>query len=68
MPIEQLVDGMTVNERLAYFKLFEAMDSAVASRDHDAIVAVLRRAKLTEIQATQTTEAILSNPTRYGYR
>jgi hypothetical protein len=61
------IEGMTVNERLAHFHLFEAFDAAVLSRDLSKIAAVLRKAKLSEEQAIYTTETILSDPAKYGY-
>jgi len=60
--------GMTVNERLAHFSLFDDFDSAVESRDLSAVIAVLQRAKLSDEQARETTAAILSNPNYYGLR
>jgi hypothetical protein len=68
--IDQIA-GMTVNERLlhfGHFGLFEAFDSAVASRELLAVVAVLRKAMLTEQQAHDTASAVLANPSYYGLR
>jgi hypothetical protein len=62
------IAGMTVNERLGHFKLFEAFDAAVDSRDVAAIIAVLLRAKFTDAQARRTASAVLSNPGAYGFR
>lgn len=61
------VSGMTVNERLVHFKLVEAFDAAVVSRDLSTIIAILRRAKLTDAQADETATAILADPSPYGY-
>lgn len=60
--------GMTVNERLGHFGLFQAFDSAVESRQLLAVVEVLQRAKLSEAQAMETASAVLANPTFYGLR
>ena len=65
--IDQIA-GMTVNERLSHFGLFEAFDSAVASRKLSAVVGVLLQAKLTDKQARETASAILKNPSHYGLR
>jgi hypothetical protein len=66
--IDQKIPGMTVNERLAHFGLFEAFDAAVASRQLDSIVSVLRQARLSERQALESAQAILSNPAHYGFK
>ena len=66
--IDQRVSGMTVNERLAHFGLFKALDSAVASRQIDSVVSVLRKAHLSDRQALETAQAILSNPSHYGFK
>lgn len=62
------VRAMTVNERLAYFKLFDALDTAVASRRLSDITKVLLEAQLTVDQAHQTAIAILDNPAQYSFR
>lgn len=54
-----LVAGMTVNERLAHFRLFQQFDAAVAARDFEALVAVLIRARLDPQRASQSAAAIL---------
>lgn len=62
------IAGMTVNERLSHFELFEAFDSAVASRNLSAVVSVLLQAKLSEKQAHETASTVLANPSFYGLR
>lgn len=62
------IAGMTVNERLAHFGLFQAFDAAVDSRQLSAVVEILRRAKLTEDQAQKTASAVLANLSFYGLR
>ena len=62
------VRAMTVNERLAYFRLFDALDTAVASRRLSDVTEVLLEAKLTVEQANQTAIAILDNPAKYSFR
>jgi hypothetical protein len=64
----EYIAGMTVNERLAHFGLFQAFDSAVETRQLSAVVEVLRRAKLTETEAQETATAVLANPSFYGLR
>lgn len=62
------VRAMTVNERLAYFHLFDALDTTVASRRLSDVTKVLLEAKLTVEQAHQTAIAILDNPAQYSLR
>jgi len=62
------VRAMTVNERLAYLRLFDALDTAVASRRLSDVTKVLQEANLTVEQAHQTAIAILDNPTQYSFR
>jgi hypothetical protein len=62
------IAGMTVNELLAHFGLFQAFDTAVESRKRSAVVEILRQAKLTEAAAQETASAVLANPSFYGLR
>ena len=59
--------GMTVNERLCIAGLIDEFDNAVKSRNKSQIIETLKKTDLTKQQATETTEAILSNPKRYGF-
>ena len=68
MITEDQVSGMTVNERLAYFGLFESFDAAVESRHLESVVAILCRAHLTEAQARETASTVLANPALYGFQ
>lgn len=68
MSTNDQIAGMTVNERLAHFRLFDAFDAAVASRNLSSVVAVLQQAMLTEQQAHETAAAIVANPRFYGLR
>jgi hypothetical protein len=61
------VDGMTVNERLFHFGLFDKFDSAVRARDSERLVQVLLLAKLSEEAAMQTATTVLANPKHYGF-
>ena len=64
---QQSVEGMTVNERLAHFGLFEHFDAAAKARDLAALVDVLLQAQLSEEQAKQTAGALVADPARYGF-
>jgi|OpeIllAssembly_1097287.scaffolds.fasta_scaffold2695114_2 hypothetical protein len=61
------IGGMTVNERLFHFGLFQEFESAVKTRQISEIVNVLQLAKFTEAQAHETASAIIANPSFYGY-
>ncbi len=58
---------MTVNERLSACGMFSQWDAAVAARDRDQMIAVLRSVALSETQAAQTTDAVLKDPKKYGF-
>lgn len=58
------IEGMTVNERLFHFGLFEPFDQAVRSRSHAAIVQILVQACFSQEQAEQTADAVLEAPQR----
>jgi hypothetical protein len=64
---QQLVDGMTVNERLCHFGLMDQFDSAAKSRNVPAMEQVLLQARFSATQAKETALAVASNPKRYGY-
>ena len=63
----QSVEGMTVNERLFHFGLFEAFEAAARDRDVPALVRVLLQAQLSEEQASWTATAVVTDPERYGF-
>jgi hypothetical protein len=58
---------MTVNERLVIAGVFDEFERAVLSRDRAAMMSVLQRVELTDDQAAETTDRLLSDPKRYGY-
>ncbi len=64
---EPSVSGMTVNERLFHFGLFERFDAAARAKDVPLLVEVLLQAKLSEKQALWTAEAVATDPKRYGF-
>lgn len=64
---EQSINGMTVNERLFHFGLFEQFDAAARAKDVPALVQVLQQAKFSAEQALQTAKAVAANPKRYGF-
>jgi hypothetical protein len=63
-----LYAGMTVNERLVVSGQMAAWDAAVAKRDRARMIAVLMATELSEQQAAETTDAVLANPGKYGFR
>lgn len=58
---------MTVNERLAAAGLLAQFDAAINRGARQAAVDVLRRVDLDASQAVGTVDAILANPSMYGY-
>ena len=60
-------NGMTTNERIHYFGLFDQFDHAMMTRDHEEVIRILRLARLNERQAKETADAIFTNPEKYGY-
>jgi len=59
--------GMTVNERLYVAGLVEQFDAAIESRDRRRAVDLLRQVAMSESEAGATTDAVLADPTGYGY-
>ena len=66
-PERESYGGMTVNERLFVAGTLEHFDTAARHRDRSAMIALLLAVELGEQQAAHTTDAILNNPTKYGY-
>ena len=58
---------MTVNERLFEADLMSEFDEATKERNKIRMVAILKEVELTEAQANETSEAIIQNPSKYGY-
>lgn len=59
--------GMTVNQRLSVSGLLVDFDSAANNRDPNRMIAILKKVELDSNQAQETTDAILKNPSKYGY-
>jgi hypothetical protein len=66
-PTDQELSGMTVNERLFACGMLSQWDAAVAARNRERMIAVLRAAALSETQAAQTTDTVLQDPGKYGF-
>jgi hypothetical protein len=66
-PTDQELGGMTVNERLVMCGVIDKWDDAVRRRSRAEMIAVLRGVAMTEDQATQTSDAVLQNPKKYGF-
>ena len=61
------IEGMTVNERLWHFELFEEFGVAARNRDEPKLIEILKEARFSELQATETVRVLLSDPHKYGY-
>jgi hypothetical protein len=59
--------GMTVNERLVVARLIDQWGRAVNSRDRDAMIEILKSVELPETESGRITDAVLENPTKYGF-
>jgi len=57
--------GMTVNERLFDAALLDAFDDAVRARNRAKIISILKQVFVEN--ADRTADAVLKNPSRYGY-
>lgn len=58
---------MTVNERLFEADLMSEFDNAAKERNKIRMMEILLEVELTEAQANETSEAIIQNPSKYGY-
>jgi hypothetical protein len=61
------IEGMTVNERLWHFELFEEFGVAARNRDETKLIEILKAAKFSELQSSETARVLLSDPRKYGY-
>ncbi|GAA5504636.1 hypothetical protein Rcae01_00075 [Novipirellula caenicola] len=66
-PSDDELSGMTVNERLFACGLLDAWDEAAMNRDRPQMIALLLQTAIERDQAERTTDAVLKNPTMYGF-
>jgi len=59
--------GMTLNERLFNARLLDDWDSAIGARDRERALQILGDVGLEAPSAAQTVEAILRDPSKYGF-
>jgi hypothetical protein len=58
---------MTVNERLFAAGLVRQFDAAIDGSDRHRAVDLLKQVAMSESSAATTVDAILANPSKYGY-
>ena len=66
-PSEHELRGMTVNERLFACGLIDKWDDAARRKNRQDMIAILKDASLSELQASETADAVLNNPKKYGF-
>jgi hypothetical protein len=66
-PTNKELRGMTVNERLFACGVMDKFDDAARRRSRPEMIEVLRGVALTESQATETADAVLKDPRKYGF-
>lgn len=59
--------GMTVNERLVAAGLVEQFDGAIDAGDRHRAIETLKQVAMSEGSAASTVDAVLANPSSYGY-
>ncbi|MEO5666278.1 MAG: hypothetical protein ABIR39_23650 [Nocardioides sp.] len=59
--------GMTVNEALATAGLIEQWDAAIEAGNRNGAVEVLKKVLMSESCAASTVDAVLAEPSKYGY-
>jgi hypothetical protein len=59
--------GMTVNERLVTAGLLGQFDAAIDSGDRQRALELLKQVAMSEDSAATTVEAVLANPSKYGF-
>lgn len=59
--------GMTVNERLIAAGLLWQFDAAIDTGDRQGAVELLLQVAMSKSGAAATVEAVLANPTTYGF-
>lgn len=58
---------MTVNERLFDARLLDDWDSAIGARERERAIQILGDVGLDASSAAQTVDAILRDPSKYGF-
>lgn len=66
-PLNEELQGMTVNKRLCACGLLDAFDDEARRRDQAAMIELLMQAAATQEQAEGTVATTLSNPEKYGF-
>ncbi len=66
-PSDAELQSMAVNERLFSLGLMDQWDAAAKARDRDRMIEVLGKCAMTPEQSEQTTDAVLKNPSMYGF-
>lgn len=59
--------GMTVNERLLAAGLVGQFDAAIHAGDRGRAIELLSQVGMSESSAASTVDAVLADPTHYGY-
>jgi hypothetical protein len=58
---------MTVNERLVTAGLLPQFDAAIELEDRRRAIELLVQVAMSQVSATATVDAVLANPSKYGY-
>ena len=66
-PSDEQLRGMTVNERLFACGLLDAWGQVARNRDRSQMIALLLQTAIEREQAERTTDAVLNNPSMYGF-
>ena len=66
-PTDDELQGMTVNERLSALGLLGQWDKAILKRNRSEMIKLLGKCALPKEQCEETTDAVLANPSKYGF-
>jgi len=58
---------MTINERLFAAGLLGQFDAAIDAGDRARAIELLGKVSMSEERAAETVDAVLANPSKYGY-
>ena len=64
---EPTFGGMTLNERLFAARLLGQWDAAIGAGQREDAIALLKQVEMSEEGAAATVDAVLSNPSNYGF-